>query len=170
MYKYKFNIEKALEVLLYIGARCPNTYNALKVLYFADKEHLAEYGRLICGESYIAMKQGPVPSGVYDMIKYVRGDGFILTEIPLGESFTIDGYNIIPLRKANIDLLSESDIECLDKAIKKYGTLPFSELKRLSHNDAAYIDADENDVISLDAIVRSLPNCEILFDYLHADL
>jgi uncharacterized phage-associated protein len=168
MYKNRFNIEKALEVLLYIGARCPNTYNALKVLYFADKLHLAEYGRFICGDSYVAMNNGPVPSGVYDMVKSVRGDGFISTEIPLTDAFAVDGYNILPLRGANLDLLSESEIECLDEAIKRYGHLSFSTLKRLSH-DKAYKAADQNDTISLDAIVSSLPDSDLLSDYLRGE-
>lgn len=44
---FKFDAEKAVEVLLYIAEKCPDVYKALKVLYFADKDHLAQYGRLI---------------------------------------------------------------------------------------------------------------------------
>jgi hypothetical protein len=33
-------------------------------MYFADKAHLEQYGRFICGDSYVAMK--PVPIGTYE--------------------------------------------------------------------------------------------------------
>ncbi len=163
--KYRFDAEKAIEVLLYIAEKSPDIYNALKVLYFADREHLAKYGRLICGDSYVAMREGPVPSGAYDLVKYARGDGLCWLNIPIEEAFSVQGYSIVPHRRANLDLLSESDIECLDAAIKGYGHLSFGELKKRSH-DKAYEAADQNDFIPLEAIVKTLPDGELLLDYL----
>ena len=161
----RFDAEKALEVLLYITKRVPNMYHALKVLYFADKEHLAKYGRLICGDSYIAMEKGPVPSGTYDIVKHARGDGFCSANIPIKESIALQGYNIVPRREVNLDFLSESEVECLDTAIEQYGHLSFGEIKKLSH-DAAFISADENDQIPLEAIVKNLPDSELILDYI----
>ncbi len=166
--RYRFDTEKAVEALLYIAERSCNIYNALKVLYFADKEHLAGYGRLICGDSYVAMRHGPVPSGVYDLVKYVRGDGSWRIDIPVNEAFSVQGRNIIPHRKANLDFLSESDIKCLDAAIEQYGHLSFGQLRRLSHDDA-YKAADQNDFIPLTAIVKTLPNSDLLLDYIESN-
>lgn len=162
--KYRFDAEKALEVLLYITKRVPDMYHALKILYFADKEHLAKYGRLICGDTYIAMEKGPVPNGTYDIVKHARGDGFCSVNIPIKEAITLRGYNIVPLREANLDFLSESEVECLDASIERYGHLPFGEIKKLSH-DAAFSLADENDQIPLEAIVKDLPDGELILDY-----
>ena len=166
--RYKFNTEKAVEVLLYIVEKSPNIYNALKVLYFADKGHLARYGRLICGDSYVAMRHGPVPSGVYDLVKYVRGDGFWHIDVPVNEAFAVQGHNVIPHRQVNLDFLSESDIECLDAAIEQYAHLSFARLKKLSHDDA-YKAADQNDFIPLTAIVKTLPNSDLLLDYIESN-
>lgn len=163
----QFEPEKAIEVLLYIAQRCPDMYTALKVLFFADKEHLSKYGRLICGESYVAMSHGPVPSGTYDFIKHVRDGLSVFSEdIGLESAFSVDGNRIQPSRKPNLELLSQSDIECLDAAIKKYGHMNFGELKRVSHSDPAYQAADENDFISFEVFVKSLPKGEILLEYL----
>jgi uncharacterized phage-associated protein len=77
---FEFDIEKGIESVLYIienGAQ-PTFHHISKVMYFADKEHLEKYGRFICGDSYVAMKHGPVPSGIYDLLKSVRGDLFSL--------------------------------------------------------------------------------------------
>jgi len=164
--KYRFDAEKAVEVLLYIAERSPNIYNALKVLYYADREHLTRYGRLICGDSYVAMSHGPVPSGAYDLVKYAREDGFRWVNIPIEDTFSVQGHSIIPYRRANLDLLSESDIECLDAAIAQIGRLSFKELRALCHEDAAYKAADENDFIPLEAIVETLPDGKLLLDYL----
>lgn len=163
-----FDAEKAIEVLLYITKRCPDTYTALKVLYFADKDHLSKYGRLICDDTYMAMAKGPVPSGVYNLIKYVRGDSFYW-DFPVPDVFTVqDDYTISPKRKANLDLLSESEMECLDKAIEEYGHLSFDELVALSHDDDAHKSSDRNDRIPIEAIVKSLQNGELLLDYLQS--
>jgi uncharacterized phage-associated protein len=43
-------------------------------MYFADRKHLEKYGRFICGDSYVAMKHGPVPSEIYDILKAVISD------------------------------------------------------------------------------------------------
>jgi len=164
--RFRFDAAKAVEVVLYIALRSPNVYNALKVLYFADRQHLANHGRLICGDSYVAMSHGPVPSGTYDIIKHIRGDGFCWwADRPVEKAFDVQGNHIIPLREAKLEFLSESDIECLDAAIKEYGGLSFGDLKKLSH-DSAFLSADQNDMISVEAIARSLPEAHLLFEYL----
>jgi len=163
--KFRFNPQKAVEVLLYLAERCSDVYTALKVLYFADKMHLARYGRLICGDSYVAMSHGPVPSGAYDLIKVARGDGWCHHNVPVEKAFTIEDNHITPLRRADLEWLSESDIECLDDAIGEYGHLPFAELRKRSH-DSAYLSADLNDYISLESIAQDLPDAELLLDYL----
>jgi uncharacterized phage-associated protein len=165
--RFKFDPQKTLEVLLYIAHNSNDMYNALKVLYFADNNHLEKYGRLISGESYVAMKEGPVPSGAYDIIKTVRGDAiFQLTGLHLEDAFHMDGNFIVPHRKPNMELISESDIECLNAAIEKYGHMPFGQLKQLSHQEKAYQAADPNDFMSFDTIVESLPSGKDLMEYL----
>lgn len=73
-----FNFEKSMQVILYISNRLKRTdfHKIFKILYFADQAHLSEYGRPISGDVYIAMKDGPVPTKIYDIFKAVRGDSF----------------------------------------------------------------------------------------------
>lgn len=165
----RFNAEKAVEVLLYVCQRVQDLYTALKVVYFADKEHLSRYGRLICGDSYVAMQHGPVPSGLYDLVKNVRGDGHCFAWLPLSDAFAIEDRLIIPKRSPDLDMLSESDIECLDEALARYGSLSFDKLKGLSHRDRAFLAADRNDFMSLESIVMSLPDGELLLEHLSDD-
>jgi uncharacterized phage-associated protein len=142
-------------------------YNALKVLYFADKDHLGRYGRLIYGDSYVAMRHGPVPSAAYDIIKCARGDGICPAQVPAQELLSVSAaHQITPLREADLRTLSESEVECLDAAIERYGQLPFGELQRLCHADKAFQQSGENDFMPIEAIAASLPDTDDLLDYL----
>lgn len=165
----RFNAEKALEVLLYVAAKVDDMYSALKVVYFADKEHLTRYGRQLCGDSYVAMNHGPVPSGMYDLVKAARGNGYCFADLHVSDALALDGNLVIPRRSANADVLSESDIECLDSAIAEYGGLSFGVLKRLSHRDQAYRAADRNGFMSLESIVESVPDGHLLLEHLYDD-
>lgn len=164
---FKFDAEKAVEAILYVANRAknPDIYHVLKILYFADREHLGQYGRLIYGDSYVAMRNGPVPSGAYDIVKDVRGDGLNIVGANIRGAFEVNVHMISPLRDANLEIFSDSDIECLNAAIDKYGYLSFSELKKLSH-DKAYDSADDNDFISLEQFISSFPNCSPLYEHL----
>jgi uncharacterized phage-associated protein len=164
--KLQFDLKKAIEVLLFITKRQNDTYKALKIAYFADILHLGRYGRLIFGDRYIAMEAGPVPSNLYDIVKFIRKDGIYRLDQTILELFTISGYDIFPARDPNLDYLSESDVECLSETIQKYGTKSFSELKNLSH-DNAYNSANPNGEISLDGLINSLPNSVQLKEYLY---
>lgn len=163
---HRFDAKKAVEVVLYIAQKVSDMYVALKVLYFADKEHLYRYGRLICGDSYVALKHGPVPSGTYDLVKFARSDGWCPIGDYVQDAFEIEDYDIVPIRKPNIDLLSISDRECLDEAIGQYGHLTFGKLQDLCHQDKAFQAVDRNDFIPLEAIIETLPDSELLKEYL----
>ena len=162
------DIKKACEVLLYVAARVPDLYAALKVIYFADKGHLSEYGRLMYGDSYVAMKHGPVPSLAFDIVRDARGraDGCYRTPPEIRSDLTADDRTLTPCRVANADLLSESEIECLDAVIDQYGGMSFAELRAISHREPAYQAARDNDFIPIEAIVASLPDADDLLDYL----
>ncbi|MDE3091925.1 MAG: SocA family protein, partial [Chloroflexota bacterium] len=93
------------------------------------KTSLEKYGRFIFGESYSAMKAGPVPSNAYDLIKSARETKEF--------GFAVKDDKIVPLRKAKLDRLSESDIECLNQIVALYGNVPNWKRIEDSH-DAAY--------------------------------
>ena len=70
-------------------------------------------------------------------------------------------------RKTNETLLAQSEIECIQQTIKKYGKKTFGELTDITHDDA-WKSVDENQPISLEAIARTLPNSNDLLAYLRA--
>lgn len=156
---FKFDPVKALEVILYVAKRAPvpDIIHFCKIQYFADKYHLEQYGRFVSGDHYVAMTNGPVPSKTYDLIKAARNGE--------ASAFAIKGYQVVPFRDADLQLLSESDIESLDDAISKYGNLPINALISVSH-DAAWEAADENSEISVEDIAATLEDGKAIVEHL----
>lgn len=167
MLAFPFDAEKAVEVLLYIAGRCPDIYNVLKILYYADRTHLQRYGRTICGGSYDAMKFGAVPREAYTLIRHVRGDNAYCSHVDASEAFQADLRRIYPQRAANLDYLSESDIEVLDPIIEQYKDLTFDQMHAIAEKEPEYIEADREQ-ITIREIIRHLPNAEVVFEYLEA--
>src|SRR5688572_12349539 len=133
---FRFDPDKGLEVLLYIANRIAkrDIYWVLKTPYFADKHHVSEIGRPICGDHYIAMSKGPVPSGLYDIVKDVRDKRRLSAFVKkASEAFEIRGHEFVPKRDAELDYLSGSDREALDRAMREIEHLSFAELKARSH-------------------------------------
>lgn len=165
---FSFDSDKALNAILWVAemVKDPTFHRISKVIYFADKLHLERYGRLICGDSYCAMKHGPVPSAIYDMLKAVRGDGSSEYQAEAQRAFEVQGrMTVKPLRKADAEVLSESDIECLNESIQTYGRMSFDELTKVSH-DEAWNSADENDLIDIEQIIATLPDGKALLQHL----
>lgn len=171
-----FDLEKSLQALLYIASKIDGvgTLQLFKILYFADRDHVSEYGRTITGDTYIAMKNGPVPSNIFDVIKVVRGDSSSIIyrkfEQQFKESFDIiEGYIITPKISADLDYLSESDVEMIDKSIKKYGKMGFSELSEISHQ-LAWKSTGENQPMSLDLIMKENKDSDEFIDVVSEQL
>lgn len=153
-----FDTDKAIELILYVASRLPDgksTFHTIsKILYFADLCHLDRYGRLISDDNYVAMKHGPVPSAIYDLMKKnpFRGIDKLSEGI-----FDLEGYIVRPLRQPDKEYLSKSEVECLDETLSEYGRMNFGELSKESHRDA-WKEADENDAIKLEDMINMLPH------------
>lgn len=159
-FKLDPHIKRIMEAVLYligeaeIRKQAVTQYSLVKSLFLADKSHLNRFGRPITFDNYIAMDHGPVPSFAYSLLK---GD------VDIKQLYGVDGpmWDRVaapdisksafrfskPRRKPNLDVLSKSDIEALSDALTVVSRLSFSQLRKLTHGDPAYIDAweDESD-------------------------
>jgi hypothetical protein len=117
------------------------------------------------------MKDGPVPSRTYDMLKHVRGDGYYSSSPAfiktLGRALHfVNGITIHPIAAPMMDNLSVSDLKAVDNAIGLLGALSFSEIKKLSH-DSAYDDADESNNIPMDSVAKAGGADDSIVSYLN---
>jgi len=135
----QFDKTKTLNALLYVANRVQRKdfHKIFKVIYFADRQHLADWGRPITGDTYIAMEAGPVPSRLYDMLKIVRGDSYMIDTEGLGQYFQVENWMYVcPLQDADLNKLSANEQEALSNAITQYASLSYDEIKEKSHDVA----------------------------------
>ena len=89
---------------------------------------------VITDDTYIKMKNGPVLSNAYNMLKDLKSQSS--KESLYNSYFDVVGCKAKSKTDADLDELSISEIECLNKAIAKYRDCNFNELTNLSHKFA----------------------------------
>lgn len=151
---FTFDESKALSVVLFILERTNgkiDRHKLSKILYFADQKHLTRYGRPVIGDNYIAMKDGPVPSTLYDAIKSIDDKRYSFDHFR--DNLKSDRYFILSDKHPDLDELSESDIECLLESIRENASLSFAKLRDKSHG-LAWNSAGRDSKIPIENIAR----------------
>lgn len=139
----------ALYVLWQLDAKERDFHKILKIFWFADLKHIKEYGRPITEDIYIRMKDGPVLSLLFDIFKDVRNNKEPLCG-KYSQYIEVQGrYMINPLRKADMDYLSVSDIKALDKSIEENRAFTKDELSKKSHGIAWKKSAHEISLMNI---------------------
>ena len=171
--KSTFRKEVAIQAILYAAQnfKRKDIHKICKILYFADQEHLSKYGRSITGDTYIAMTYGPVPSNVEDIFKALRGDSFFSDYVDdLKQYFDFTNkYILINKKEADLDYLSESDLECLNNAINRCKNKSFTELTEMSH-DIAWNNTQRDRSMSIKDILREAGDDEEYVSYMDRKL
>lgn len=148
-----FNVDKrkTLNAALYVLNRLGEVdyHKTFKILYFADKEHVKNFGRPVTGDAYQAMNFGPVPSFLYDIFKAAeKGSHPFAEAMDMSSAFAVrrDEKNVPIVTskiEADMDELAQTDIEALDASIEANKALNFDELVDKSH-DSAWTEAANN--------------------------
>lgn len=130
-------------VLLYIlthsndGQR--DIYSLVKTAYYAQQNHLAQYGTPLFKDCICALPFGPVPSNIYNVLKMASGDSNELNYHRSDDMYLAsDAINFKSGRYSakedpNMDFLSKSDIESLNYGIEKVAKMSFNQIKEDTH-------------------------------------
>lgn len=171
-----FKLEKALNSILYIIGKLDgktDMHKLCKILYFADQNHLSQYGRSITGDVFIAMQYGPVPSSIDDILKALRGDSFFSQSPeldPIRRFIKFENKYILSSNlNADLDELSGTDLKCLDISIKLCKDKTFDELTSLSHG-LAWANSRKDRAISVKDILREVGDEEEYVEYIADNL
>lgn len=138
----RFRTDKALQALVRfgnLGYGSLNKMKALKLIWLSDRYHLRQYGRTITGDQYFAMKNGPVASCTFDLLK---GSGVSFDRLRvqnIDKYLTSSQYNYSVHRDTDLDVFSETDIEVMDLIWERYKQYDHFELSELSHNFPEWI-------------------------------
>lgn len=166
-----FDKEVSIQAIVYIvnnlKGYVTDMHKISKILYFADQNHLSQYGRTITGDDYIKMPYGPVPSKIDDIFKALRGESYFSNCIQPDVSDFLEiknKYVINAKKQCNTDYLSVSDRKCLDSAIMKCKDKSFGEITQMSH-DFAWNNTQMGRRISEKDILREIGDSEAYIEY-----
>jgi uncharacterized phage-associated protein len=163
--QFEFQPDKALAVASYLAQRSGETmYTILKMVYVADRFHLERYGRPITGDNFIAMDESACPSRIYDSMKALRGQKDKKNFLPNSEKYLeVDPttHDVSVKDMPSIDVLSASDIECLDEVISILKRRGRWEIRDMAH-DAAWKKTGRNSAMDFVTIAKSLSDGDIL--------
>jgi len=130
----------------------PSQYDLVKTLFLADRYHLNQWGRLITFDNYVAMKHGPVPSLAFNLLKEDRNalKRANLKELPWSrEDYRGQRskyFRYFDAHDIEFDrFLSDSDMDALKENFIVVKSLNFGQIRKLTHEDAAYVDAWEDE-------------------------
>jgi uncharacterized phage-associated protein len=149
--RFKFDPEKLVHALGFFASRGVSdldTLKAVKLLYFADRQHLLKYGRPILGDDYYCMKNGPIPTNALSQIQDAlspnpTGDHDALFDEYLGVDRAYPYPRFTTKKEPDLDVFSPTDIEVLDEVRTTYGSKSAWTLRALTHLDECVKRADE---------------------------
>jgi hypothetical protein len=132
------NIEKMMQAVAYLLKKYDHRLNytkLIKLLYLADKAALRECNLTITGDTYVCMKNGPVLSGLYDLIKGKFGDRE--AQCQWKSKFSTDGNDLVAL----VDRMPEGKLSAfekgtLDKINNQFYSVPYGNMIEYVHNKA----------------------------------
>jgi len=131
-----FNYKKAVQALNYLAIKSGGSLNkmkAIKLIWLSDRYHLRKYGRLITGDSYFALPNGPVPSATRDVLENSPFLGDIATEYAADFLSGIDKYTYKSISECNLKVFSKTDIDCLEVVFGKFAKFDHFKLSDISH-------------------------------------
>lgn len=128
----KYQNQKIKEVILYILSKTGaiGYFRLMKTLFCADRQNLLKWGDQITCLEYYARKHGPVPSTVFDEIVSVfQGEKSDYSDI-----VSVKGnYLVHASRQPDMDYLSETDRESIDKAIEELNGKNRGQIEQYLH-------------------------------------
>lgn len=117
--QFYFNAPKAIQAVAAILRREETKkisyLRLLKLLYIADRESMRETGRPITGDRVVAMDNGPVLNGIYDLI---QGAGFYTPD--WSRHFQTEEYQIKLTKDPGVGMLSRYELRVLREVGDRY--------------------------------------------------
>lgn len=158
------DIQTLRAILLYIinkmsGTQKCDVYRIVKAVFFAQEFHMVRYMQPLYNDKIVALPYGPVPSAAYDALRFARGDADVynyhthdgLQAAAIGILFDAEMFSAS--ESPNMEMLSPSQIECLDDAIQKVLYMSFNEIRDTTHQHewerASHTTKKEMDLLAI---------------------
>lgn len=126
-----FDFEKSVQAINYFANKTVtesrNKLLIVKLMWAADRYHIRKYGRPVTGDTYFAMRNGPVASCVLNILDKDKTDKILATPaniVYLSKYLNKVGNDKIESAKeVDIQQFSDTDIEALEFALNNFGDI-----------------------------------------------
>ncbi len=135
MISYKFDIRKVVQIINYLIKRNGGAINytkLVKLLYIIDRRYFEKSCFNITTDSYASLREGPVTSTIYDLIK---GENISGREI-WDALFVKEGYDLKLLVNDNnlsTNLISDFELSEINKVDDEFKLYDFREMIDYTH-------------------------------------
>ena len=140
-----FKSRKAAQIAAYFAAqssgRSVEKLKLIKLIYLAEREHLARHGRPMIYDELFGMKDGPICSSA------LNGINDSPTDTIWGSFISKQGNDVSPkmnFSRDHLDELSDAEISVLLKIWNSFGHMTASQIRNYAHrNCPEYVEVDK---------------------------
>ena len=137
----QLSLDRLKNIMLYILNKCDDVWctKMNKLLFYTDFLSYRERGMAMSGLSYRAIDFGPVPERwdrVYSEFPEVRQE--------LRQVGDFVGSVLIASEEPDYTMFTDAELKVLDSICTHFGKMSSREISRISHDEKAWIDHNEN--------------------------
>ena len=141
----KPDFDKLVEMAVFFTEKMtPTSTKMNKLLFYADFLNYKSTGYSISGTRYFAHNHGPVPKKFRTLFDYLADEKLVdLISVQYPKGMVGEKFEKSPLKSFNANLFEEREIKALEEVVYKFKTLTATEIRRLSHEEKAWIDNEK---------------------------
>ena len=149
------NLNKFKQVLLYVLGKVgskPNVGETVlnKLLYFIDFDYYEKFEENLMGATYIKNHHGPTPVELKVLVDKMKKAGEI--EEVKSKYFTHDQKKYLPLKRADLSVLTGREIEHIDEVLARLSDKNAREISEYSHNDVPWLTRGIGEALSYESV------------------
>lgn len=136
-----YDPEKLEAAILFFLERANNGHlgktKLMKLLYYADFDHVERYGSPITGARYRKLDQGPVPNEAFDLLTQMAVWGTITVE--QRETGPYVQYRYEARQDPDLSVFGPTEIETLRRVAARWGGESLSSIVSATHAEAPWL-------------------------------
>lgn len=149
------NLNKFKQVLLYVLEKVggkPNIGETVlnKLLYFIDFDYYEKFEENLMGATYIKNHHGPTPVELKTVVDRMKKTGEI--EEVKSKYFTHDQKKYLPLKRADLSVLTGREIEHIDDVLARLSDKNANEISEYSHHDVPWLTRKAGETLSYESV------------------
>ena len=121
-----------------------------KLLYFIDFDYYEKFEENLMGATYIKNHHGPTPVELKTIVDNMKKKGEI--EEVKSKYFTHEQKKYLPLKRANLSLLTGREIEHIDEVLARLSDKNANEISEYSHNDVPWLTRKSGEALSYESV------------------